>query len=771
MPLGTLLRLLVRPLKRTPSKARPARRLRLEVLEGRTMPSVSTWVGGAHGDATNWSNAANWSNGVPGANDTAYFPRLDSGVKSDLCVLGTPAKVANLLIDGRWKSYLQLNASLEVRNDFEFGSGSLGGTGRLTIDHTGTWSAGLLYGSGALSVLDGATFTIGSSATRELRGKVIDNAGTVYLRDGATVLFSSNSTFVNHADAVFRITGRGTFGRTDDPNPAFVNDGTVIADTGTETAVIDIPFGDGLAGAVDVLSGTLSLRDGGKDSGVFRVEPAGVLEFGGGTHVLDRFSHVVGPGHVRFGRGGTAALRGEYDVAATDILGGTADFEAAARTSSATLDNLLFGGNLAGKGTLVVTRSFDWRGGSMTGGGTTVITPGATLTLEGARAKNLNARTIENYGAAVWKDAGDLLWTSVGTFDNHAGATFTVLNDARMGRADNPRPKFVNDGTFVKAGGLGATTIDVPFDDNGSVVVAVGSIVFSDGGTSKGTFAIGPVGLVTFTGGDATWGAGTKFTGAGTVRVSGATVHIAGAAAVANLILDRSSLTGPGTLVVSKSFDWNGGTLRNLGSLTIDASATATLRGSAEKVLEATALNLAGKTVWADAGNLRLVSGASVNVLAGGSLTIDGGAVLGGTGTFANAGQVTKASGGATQLRVPFTNRGTLTLGRGTVLVVDGGFQQTATGRLVLQGGNTSASLGHLAMSSAHPVTLGGGVSISFATVTDAGAIAILDNQTTQLVGGTFAGLPEGSLLSLNGKQVRITYKGGRGGSVLVMPV
>ena len=36
---------------------------------------------------------------------------------------------------------------------------------------------------------------------------------------------------------------------------------------------------------------------------------------------------------------------------------------------------------------------------------------------------------------------------------------------------------------------------------------------------------------------------------------------------------------------------------------------------------------------------------------------------------------------------------------------------------------------------------------------------------------GLFAGLPEESLLALNGQTYRLTYRGGKGGSVLLVPL
>src|SRR5579884_3602341 len=59
--------------QRRSRKARPNRRLLLEALEDRVLPSTVTWVASGGGD---WGTAANWSPGLPGPADDVVIPAL-----------------------------------------------------------------------------------------------------------------------------------------------------------------------------------------------------------------------------------------------------------------------------------------------------------------------------------------------------------------------------------------------------------------------------------------------------------------------------------------------------------------------------------------------------------------------------------------------------------------------------------------------------------------------------------------------------------------------
>src|SRR6185436_11700297 len=66
----------------------------------------------------------------------------------------------------------------------------------------------------------------------------------------------------------------------------------------------------------------------------------------------------------------------------------------------------LSGGTLTGAGSLAVQGAMSWTGGLMSGSGTTMVAPGAVLTLSGGNARFLSARKLTNAGTVTWTGAG-----------------------------------------------------------------------------------------------------------------------------------------------------------------------------------------------------------------------------------------------------------------------------------------------------------------------------------------------------------------------------
>ena len=142
----------------------------------------------------------------------------------------------------------------------------------------------------------------------------------------------------------------------------------------------------------------------------------------------------------------------------------------------------LGGGALTGTGVLTVNGVFDWSGGLMSGAGRTDIAPGAMLTLNGADAKTLSVRTLNNSGTATWSEAGYLQFTGGATINNQGSATFTVQNDQYLYGGPGT---FNNKDTarFIKAGGTGATVIQAAFNNSSTVEAQSGTFSFSGGYT------------------------------------------------------------------------------------------------------------------------------------------------------------------------------------------------------------------------------------------------------------------------------------------------
>jgi hypothetical protein len=94
--------------------------------------------------------------------------------------------------------------------------------------------------------------------------------------------------------------------------------------------------------------------------------------------------------------------------------------------------------------------------------------------------------------------------SNVADIVNNIGATF--ICDASSSIVENSGSTsgyFINDGTFVRNGLGGDTTVSVPFFNHGTVIVTTGSVTFTAGffndGTVKGTQTTNPDGSVTLT--------------------------------------------------------------------------------------------------------------------------------------------------------------------------------------------------------------------------------------------------------------------------------
>jgi hypothetical protein len=215
-----------------------------------------------------------------------------------------------------------------------------------------------------------------------------------------------------------------------------------------------------------------------------------------------------------------------------------------------------------------------------------------------------------------------------------------------------------------------------------------------------------------------------------------------------------------------------GGTITTLPG----AGGTRTLSG---RIDNQGTITINSPTTWVNKG---ASTNAGAVAVTGGDLTLDQTAP---GATFASTGTVTVAAGRTLTVPGGLTNGGVLA-GVGTVAggvtgpgaVSPGG---PAPGRLTLTGG--FAGTGPLAVDLAGPaggtqydqLKVTGAVSLSGPLAVTAGYAAalgdtfvILDNDGTDAVAGTFAGLPEGATLTASGQAYWISYAGGTGNDVVL---
>src|SRR5262245_39704055 len=239
------------------------------------------------------------------------------------------------------------------------------------------------------------------------------------------------------------------------------------------------------------------------------------------------------------------------------------------------------GGVLSGGDDLTVNGAFNWSGGTQSGTGTTTIGATGTLTIDGE--VGLQRRVINN-GTTVW--SAGRIGAQNGTFTNNNA--FSAEGDDSVADFGGSNA-FNNTGTLTKSPGAGSTTVNIPFNNSGTVNVNSGTLVLNEGGIGTGgSFVLAAGKTLRFAGGTheltagAVMGAGvvvvqcrgeTVTLGAtydigGSTTVNGGTVSFTGMVTnVGNpLTLSSGILSGSSAVPVTGAFNWTGGTQSGTGT-------------------------------------------------------------------------------------------------------------------------------------------------------------------------------------------------------------
>jgi hypothetical protein len=452
---------------------------------------------------------------------------------------GEPQAGDDVVISG---GSVELDADTEIAT-LTLSGGTLTGTGTLTVSGLITWTAGTMSGTGTTVAIAG--MALGGS------GKFLDRR-TVLLAGGTATMDASHSSINMENGATF--TNQSLFTLSNDGglttsqgffdaggSGAFNNQGTLRKlTTGNSGASRFGGVAFNNSGTVEVQAGGLALAGGGTHVGAtFTATTPGVVDFDGGTHMLDAACILNGTGTVDFS-GGTTTHPGTYQVSGpTQVSGGevlfsgtvsavgdlrvssgTADFSSAsAQISVASLEQS--GGTLTGSNTLVVAGPASWTSGTMSGSGTTLLMDGLGL---GGTSKTLNQRTLVLSGGTAAMN------TNVSFISMRNGATFTnqgtveLSNDGGLGN---------NQGFFDGGSGSGA------FNNHGTLR----KLATGNSGTSRFSgIAVTNTGVVDVQAAVLSFSGGFTQT-AGTTRLSGGTL-----ASATPLMINGGTLKGSGTV-------------------------------------------------------------------------------------------------------------------------------------------------------------------------------------------------------------------------------
>lgn len=605
----------------------------------RFTPIAFTWTNLAGGD---WNVAANWTpNLVPGSNDIVVIP-------SGTITLNTPANCAEITLN----------------------AGTLTGSGVLTVWENFAWIGGAMSGSGRTILETNATLEI-KTAFVSLNARTVENAGTIQLSGGGSLDVTGGATVTNRPGALFDVQNAATIGSVF-ANGRLDNAGTFRKSGSSGTATFGSGMGFNNTGTVDIQTGTLSLAGGGTNSGTFTTPDTTAVEWTGGTFTLNPGGQLSGDGLYRI-NAGTVTANTNLAIEKLDLITGT----------------------LGGTGAVTINSLMNWSGGTMSGGGRTIIPVGATLNAAAPSSAGLNARTLDNRGTVLWTGAGNIGFVS-SVITNGAGALFHAQGAGGLAFVSGPN-RFDNAGTFRKSVNNGTLNIldfssSGSFKNLGTVEIQTGTLLcdasftnagviqlsgattnrIARGGSATGTFTTPASALVEWTGGTFTLSPGAQLNGAGLYKLNGGTVTVDANLTIANLDLVSGSsiLNGSGAVTIGSTMNWTTGTMSGGGRTIIPSGATLQV-GSASGTGLQRVLDNGGTVLWTGAGTLGLLNGVITN-RAGALFHAQNAAQFffaGGASRFDNAGTFRKSfSTGTTTIGVTFTNHGTVEIQTGTLL-------------------------------------------------------------------------------------------------------
>jgi uncharacterized repeat protein (TIGR01451 family) len=591
----------------------------------------------------------------------------------------------------------------------DMSGGVLGGTAIFDITASGTWSGGTMDGAGTTSINPPAVLTMTGAATYTYldNGRTLSNSGTIiYSTPTYYLAFYNGSTLDNfglfdiQTDQSVYLSGAANL---------FNNSGTLrkSAGAGTSTLLVRV---DSNSGLIEAQSGTIALQGGGTAGGAFTFAAgSGALIDFTSTYSLINSGTFNGPGAFRINNGNLIV----------------------APAVSVTIPDLsLTNGYLSGAGTVTLTGTATWSGGSMghssNPGGTTILGPGATLNLTNTTYKYLDqGRTLTNNGTINYNATTYYLSIYNGSIFNNVGL-FDIQSDSSIS-VSGAGNFFNNSGTLQKSAGAGVSTISVPVNNTGAATSTSGTLDFSGGGTHSGTFVAGPSAIVGFGGGNHTSAAGS-YSGAGTIAVSGGSLVLSATAAYlpsatqvtsGSLVLNVSGTTGSltqsngylggsGTFTITGSATWSGGTWGEPtytgGTTVIDPGVTLLLNGATTYTYlgYGRTLNNNGTIVYsAPTYYLNFYQTATLNNAGTFDVQTNQGIFpSGGVNLITNAGTFQKSAGtGVSTINVAVNNTGSVAVTAGTLSFNGGGthtgsFAATSPATMQFNGGTHSSAAG-----------------------------------------------------------------------------
>ncbi|WP_338849852.1 Ig-like domain-containing protein [Massilia sp. W12] len=626
-------------------------------------------------------------------------------------VLEGAASLENLTLSGGTAT---VNGNLIVKNALKADAGILGGNGTVTLEGNGsTWTGALMTGGGTTRIASGATLTIGdegnSYSYAQWGNRTLENAGAIVSKRsnyGASLDIEGNAVLSLQGGTLSFTTD---FGWMDYGNNSGNTDSLLIQGKGSI-----------LEGKLSVSNSTIKLADG-----------------------------LNMHGNGALGVTGNAVLEGSASVENLTLAGGTITVG-----GNLTVKNALKAeaGILDGNGTVTLEGSSStWTGALMTGGGTTRIANGATLTI---------GNEVSSYSYAQWGNRTLVNAGAIASKRSNYGAALDLEGNAILDLQGGSL-RFTTDFGWMDYGNNSGNADSLRIQGEGSILegtlsVSNSTITLADGLKIQGNGALGVTGNAVLEGAASL----------DNLTLSGGMATVRGNLTVKNALKAESGiLDGSGMVTLEGSGNtWTGGLMTGGGTTRIASSATLTLGSDT---------NIYSYGQWGDRTLVNAGAIISKRSYYGAPIDLEGKAVLdlqGGSLRFTSTlGWVdyNNSSGAADSLQIKGQGQileGALNLTH-TQLVLDDGV--SLSGNINLDGNSTlkaqgTVQIGALGISGAaitvdNPMTLNGNLNIegqftinSSATIMgnlnfrsgriDGAGTLTLQGQNNTWTGGTMSG-------------------------------
>ncbi len=605
------------------------------------------------------------------------------------------------------------------------GTASIGGSGTFAVGAGRTLTfvgmlaslSGNLAGAGTIQFsipsasLSAAGLTVLSGATVVLSGNTFNGPGTLTVAAGGTLVAGSTSTVnapvVNNGTILVRglLTLAGATTAAAGSVLRVENDGGV-----TNNATAAVAGGFANAGLIELSATNSNLTSTLAVSGTLTNGPGGTIAAAAGA---SGFRNIDVSGGGQLVNQGTVVAAGSdlsVSTSGSGSIGGPGTLTAAAGRTVAfggTLASL--SANLGGAGTILFLAGVT---ATLSAGGLTVL-PGATAVL--------SINTINGPGTLTVAAGGTLVCEINCTVNAPVANGGTILVRSLLTLAGATTAA---DGAVLRV------------ENNGSVFNA--TVTVAGGFVNAGLIEL-----------SATNFASTLAVAGGALTNAPGGTIAAAAGTGGNRFVDVTSggqLLNPGTIIVIETDLTNniatGLTVVNTGTIFVAPGRTLNLTGGGTIT--------AGAAPFVNVATILVGAGVTFNAAAG--LTNAPGATLGGSGTVSGAvGGPGTVSPGSSPGNI--TVVGGITLGGELLIEIEGPVRGSGFDTMTVMGGVNL--IGPLRPGAPFNAPVG----MQF---------LIIDNDGTDPVVGTFAGLPEGAAVTANGQTFSVSYVGGTGNDVVL---